>query len=723
MIWLASYPRSGSTFLRIVLDEAYGIESSTFHLQKEYPVDEDYASYPVVKTHLLPDELIPGDPSIAAVYLVRDGRDCVVSLAHYRKQLLAPESDLEANLLAAIEAAEGSYFGGWSEHVRQWSRRAALVIRFEDLIVDPIGCAEQLRPWMNLPEPRVDRLPSFADLRSKDFKYGSGVQHGFHADQRKRWRRGKFRRGRVGAWEDELPERLHLRFLRLHGRELLRLGYVEPPLVPSPRESSGLSSPAIRTSARTRRARKRRVLIDASKLLDARMDGIRRYVQELLRAMLPIARRHRNTWQFDVRFGLNGTFPLLDVAEDIERGQPPLEEIPTLFRPDQMNPINACKQRLSELKGRISREVFRETVRLNYFKMRRSMQKRWEELKDLAESLAPRRKRPVYDLVHLTLPNTWQFYRDLSGPLLMTVHDLSHRACPQFQTASNNRSLGAGLQFARDADAHYIADSQATKEQMVRLLGVDPGRIAVVHLACNRQRFQPVARAAELERVRQKYGIPEEPYVLSVGTLEPRKNLINTVRAFTQLAREGPNLRANLIIAGSFGWGNAGELREAIESCPRIRAIGYVDERDLPGLYSGAAVFSYVSHYEGFGLPLLEAMGCGVPTLYGSVSSMPEVVGEAGLAAAPDDVQQIKQRLRQLLEDHALRRRLARQAVLRSLDFRWEKVAEQTFACYEHSIEARSLKAPSVRLAPGSDPSSTRNAPAPVKGGGRHAAA
>ena len=199
MIWLASYPRSGSTFLRIVLDEVYGIESSTFHLQNDYPLDADYAGYPVVKTHQLPDELIPGDRSIPAVYLVRDGRDCVVSLAHYRKQLQAPESDFHLNLLAAIEAAEGSHFGGWSEHVRRWSARAALVIRFEDLIADPIGCVERLRPWLDLPQPRVDRPPSFAELKSKHFKYGSGAQHGFGEAERQRWRAGKFRRGRVGA--------------------------------------------------------------------------------------------------------------------------------------------------------------------------------------------------------------------------------------------------------------------------------------------------------------------------------------------------------------------------------------------------------------------------------------------------------------------------------------------------------------------------------------------
>ena len=93
MIWLASFPRSGSTFLRIVLDQVYGIESSTFHREETYPVDANYTRFPVVKTHLLPGQLAPSDPSIPAVYLVRDGRDCVVSLAHYQQQLIAPESD------------------------------------------------------------------------------------------------------------------------------------------------------------------------------------------------------------------------------------------------------------------------------------------------------------------------------------------------------------------------------------------------------------------------------------------------------------------------------------------------------------------------------------------------------------------------------------------------------------------------------------------------------
>jgi len=741
MIWLASFPRSGSTFLRIVLDEVYGIESSTFHREKDYPVDADYADYPVVKTHLLPDELVPSARSIPAVYLVRDGRDCVVSLAHYRKQLLAPESDFEVNLQEAIEAAEGSHFGGWSEHVRQWSARASLILRFEDLIVDPIGCVERIRPWLDLPEPRVDRLPGFGDLKSKDFKYGSGVQHGFDPAAREHWRTAKFRRGRTGAWRDELPERLHLEFLHLHGTELIRQGYIEPPVKSSPEalppqkpqtpgtpQAPQTPQRPLRRRQRTKR-RKQRVLIDGSKLLDPRIDGIKRYVQELLRAMVPIARERQRTWDVHVHFGPCGTFPLLDVVDDIERGQPPLENVPELLRPDDENPINVYRQRLRQWKGGLSWDRVRQTLRYNYLKTLRSLYKRRQELAGLWVRLSGcwnptwSCESPTdYDLVHLTLPNTWTFYSKLDAPLLVTVHDLCHEVCPKFQNASNNRSLAGGLRFARRVDSDYIADSHATKEQMVRLLGIDPERVAVVHLACDSERFQPASRAEELVRVRHKYGIPDGPYVLSVGTLEPRKNLINVVRAFSLLANESPDLGANLIVAGSFGWGDARELEHAIHACPRVRAIGYVEDEDLPALYSGAAVFGYVSHYEGFGLPLLEAMACGTPTVYGNVSSMPEIAGEAGLPAAPEDVYEIKHRLRRLLGDAELRRRLARRAVLRSLDFGWKKAAEETFACYERCIRARSAKGATVSLG-GSDSDSAGQTTETFELGGKHAAA
>lgn len=721
MIWLASFPRSGSTFIRIVLDEVYGIESSTLHREADYPVDPDYTEYPVVKTHLLPDELVPADASIPAVYLVRDGRDCAVSLAHYRKQLIAEQSDFEANLLEAIDAAEGSHFGGWSEHVRRWLPRASLVLRFEDMVADPIACTEQLRPWLDLPEPRADRLPDFAGLRSRDFKYGSGVTHGFADQERHRWRTAKFRRGQMGAWRDEMPDRLHLRFLRKHGRELAALRYIQEP------DSSGdaerltpaAPTPGIHT-ARSEPAR-RRVLIDAAKLLDVRMDGIRRYVQELLKGLLPLAEARRDRWSIDVRFGVAGTFPLLDIREDLEQGRPPAEAIPSLLQPT--SPIPACKERLDELRGRLSLERARETVRYNTLKLRRSLQKRWLASREFASRiggwLQPGSSASGYDLVHLTLPNTWSLYGDLKAPRLVTVHDLCHLVCPQFQAPANVRSLASGLRHAEHSQSGYLCVSRSTAEQMEQLLRSDRAKMCVVYEGCDAARFQPEARLEERRRVRRKYALPDGPYLLSVGTLEPRKNLTGMVRAFRLLLDRRPDLDVHLVIAGASGWGNAHELRELIASTPRIRTLGYVEDEDLPALYSDATAFCYVSHYEGFGLPVLEAMSCGVPTVYGDTSSMPEIVAGGGLPAAPGNVPQIMRRLEQLVSDEPLRRRLACRAVLRSLDFCWQKMAQQTLDRYEEFIADGRFAArrPGPGLTPGGEPQQTAEI------GGRHEAA
>ncbi len=226
MIWLASYPRSGNTFFRIILSEVYGIKSSEFSKDPNKQPLEDYHKYGVVKTHLLPHELTPSDTSIPAVYLVRDGRDSLVSMAHQRKDILKPGTDFEANLREAIIAAKGSYFGGWSTNVSQWLERASIVIRFEDLIKNPIECVERIRPYIDLPEPDISKLPGFEDLREKDYisKFDEGNL--LSEEEKKKKRKNFFRRGKVGGWKDEMPWCLERLFRDLHGDVMEELGYL-----------------------------------------------------------------------------------------------------------------------------------------------------------------------------------------------------------------------------------------------------------------------------------------------------------------------------------------------------------------------------------------------------------------------------------------------------------------------------------------------------------------
>ena len=223
-LWLASYPRSGNTFLRVILHDVYGVTSGELKLADTgEPVPPDFDKHPVVKTHLRPAELVPSDPSIPTVYIVRDGRDALVSMAHHRCDIVAPGSDYMANLEAAIRAEEGSHFGGWSTHVREWMERASVVIRFENLIGNPIGCAELLRPFLRMPDPDMARVPTFESLRSGQSPW---VQKELARRERPGWEKSFFRRGVIGSYKEEMPAVLADIFWELHGNEMAKLSYV-----------------------------------------------------------------------------------------------------------------------------------------------------------------------------------------------------------------------------------------------------------------------------------------------------------------------------------------------------------------------------------------------------------------------------------------------------------------------------------------------------------------
>lgn len=232
MIWLASFPRSGNTFFRIVLHEVYGIESSAYRLDSENLKNKEYYKLEVVKTHVLPHQLDPSDPDIPVVYLVRDGRDSVVSMAHHTKDIVRPGSDYYSNMKEVILARHGAHFGGWGKNVMAWLPRASVVLRFEDLIVDPIGTVEKIRPWIDLPQPDPDKLPTFDDLREKETPYGPNVKKDASSEEQLDRKKQFFRRGKAGAWQDEMPLEYQEMFWFLHGDAMRALGYVDGEIKP-----------------------------------------------------------------------------------------------------------------------------------------------------------------------------------------------------------------------------------------------------------------------------------------------------------------------------------------------------------------------------------------------------------------------------------------------------------------------------------------------------------
>ena len=659
MLWLASYPRSGNTFFRIVLHEVYGVESS------EFPKHEDYADYAVVKTHERPREIEPGDPDIPAVYLVRDGRDTVVSMAHHRSNIIEPGSDYLTNLDASIVAANGSHFGGWSTHVEEWLERASLVIHFEDLIVDPIAELERLRPFLDLPKPERDRVPTFKDLRQRSYLTGYGKHLKLRNPQ---WRRKFFRRGRVGAWRDEMPLEARVIFMKQHGATMEKMGYA----VKGEDETTVL-------------AHRPRILLDGTKLTMRGMDGCKRYVECLAVGLRDRIDADDDDWDIDVLLGPH-IYPLhlaLEVASHGHR-QRTLDERVQWAR-DRLHNWRATAR--GWLVARLSGVLTpRQLVALRDFKRRLMRQQVVED--GMRPKLQQERPLPRYDLVHATLPTTVGYLATLDAPVVVTVHDLCHIYAPQSQTRLNHEALRQGMLHHVARHATYLTVSDATRQALLEQYPVALECAKVTLLACDTDHFKHIKCQKKREAMRQRLRIPTQKYLLCLSTLEPRKNLDLVIKSYIDLVAATPEFAADLVIAGSKGWGYGRTFYRTIDRHPRIHRVGFVTEELLPTLYSGALALVYASRYEGFGLPILEAMSCGTPVIYGDTSAMSEVAGDGGLPVDAGDIAAIGVRMREIVEDSGLREALSKRALASAARFNWKRTAAQTAAHYRERLRA-----------------------------------
>ena len=267
---------------------------------------------------------------------------------------------------------------------------------------------------------------------------------------------------------------------------------------------------------------------------------------------------------------------------------------------------------------------------------------------------------------------------------VVTVHDLSFVRDPASTMPGMLDYLSTVVpRAARRAD-HVIVTAQATKDDLIALYGLDPAKITVVYSGVPAM-FRPVDDPETLQAVRTRYGLGDAPFVLTVGTLQPRKNHARLVRAFEKVSS-----RYLLVIAGETGWSYE-ETMQAIEETgqsARVRLIGYVSD-DLPALYSAATVLAFPSLYEGFGFPPAEAMACGTPVIVSNVSSLPEVVGDAGLQVDPMDVDALAVALVRLTEDETLCKELRRRGFRQAARFTWARAAAALWEVYAALLETR----------------------------------
>lgn len=263
-------------------------------------------------------------------------------------------------------------------------------------------------------------------------------------------------------------------------------------------------------------------------------------------------------------------------------------------------------------------------------------------------------------------------------PKVTTVHDLIPFKYPQTTTDTIRQAHRKRLAWVLRESDKIIAVSHATKEDLVSILKVPENKIVVIPEGVD-SHFCPQPLEI-IDSIKRKYKIKGE-YVFSLSTLEPRKNQIGLIQAFQIVKKKYPEMQ--LVLGGKTGWG---DIPKPVSG---VLMPGYIPDSDLPALLSGASVFALPSFYEGFGLPPLEAMACGTPVVTSDISSLPEVVGEAGILVDPNKVEDIATGIIKAIESQP---QLREKGLVQAKKFSWERAARETYNVYKQAIESHKNK-------------------------------
>jgi len=306
-----------------------------------------------------------------------------------------------------------------------------------------------------------------------------------------------------------------------------------------------------------------------------------------------------------------------------------------------------------------------------------------------------RQDRP--DLIHV------QYTAPLfsgSTPVVVSVHDVSFLSHPQDFTPFRRKQLRFTVQRTVRRAVKILTPSEFSRKCILDAYGLDENKVTVMPIAASPQ-FRPLARSVAASAARERIGI-DGPFILTVGDLQPRKNHLGLIRAFEDAMRAHPELPHQLVLVGKDTWYSP-VIHQAVERSPmarRIRFTGFVSDADLATLYSACDLFVFPSFYEGFGLPILEAMACGRAVACSNSSAIPEVADSAALLFDPESTSEMTRAMLDLLLDSGLRSHMERLAVARAAHFSWERTARETLdVYYEVAANGARIAAPARQIA------------------------
>lgn len=296
------------------------------------------------------------------------------------------------------------------------------------------------------------------------------------------------------------------------------------------------------------------------------------------------------------------------------------------------------------------------------------------------------------DLFHSQYAALPEFPGSCKPLRMMTIYDIIPLIHPEYFADGFVDEFRPIVESFSAENDFLFTISECTKTDICSYFHVNPERVFVTPLAASSELYYPVSDTRLLDDVKQQFHIPEGRYFLTLATVEKRKNLETSIRCFREILREPGCEDIFFVLVGTRGW-KVQELLDEIDNDPllqkRVVFTGFVPDEYLSAIYSGATGFLYPSLYEGFGLPPLEAMQCGVPVIVSSTSSLPEVVGDAGILVDPHDIDQICQAMLSLLTDEELRKIYVRKGIERAGNFSWKHCADQTVAGYQKAWDGR----------------------------------
>lgn len=282
------------------------------------------------------------------------------------------------------------------------------------------------------------------------------------------------------------------------------------------------------------------------------------------------------------------------------------------------------------------------------------------------------RKREITQFFNFTVPP------GVGGKVVTIVHDMTYKAYPETVNKKTRRWLEVTLENSCKRSDIIVTVSEFSKCEIIKYLGIEPDKIAVMPNGVDLKLYHNGYSDKEVWQVKRKYHIASD-YFLYLGTLEPRKNIERIVESYYMLLQELENDNVpDLVLAGGKGWlyDSIFKMIKDLNIEPKVIFTGYVEEQEVPVLMQGATAFVFPSLYEGFGMPPLEAMACGTPVITSNTSSLPEVVGEAGIQIDPLDTVGLKEAMKQLMEDKELARQLGRMGWERAQEYTWKRSAD-----------------------------------------------